>query len=290
MSTKARSNNSGMVGLKLATARGALYRIDCLNLLARTKDKSVDCVFADPPFNLGKHYGSNKVRDERPSGEYLHWTRRWVSECVRVLKPGGSLFVYHIPKTLIEIGAYLNYFDDMEFRNWIAIKMKNGFPSTNRLHAAHYGMLYYIKRGKRSRFRVLRYPTPTCRHCHGLLRDYGGYIEKYRTNGEDVPLIRIADVWDDVNPNIHHKNRPKSINELPSVIPERIILMATKKDDVILDPFAGGGGTLSMAERHERYWVGSEIGSTVHACTKILNEPRVKKRATVPSRINRLFR
>jgi len=267
-----------------------LYHADCLDLLAATKDNSVDCVFADPPFNLGKQYGSKKVRDERTHVEYLHWTRRWISDCVRILKPGGSIFIYHIPKTLIDIANYLNYFDEMEFRNWIAIKMKNGFPSRNRLHPAHYGMLYYVKRGRKSKFRVVRYPSPTCRHCHKLLRDYGGYIEKYPTNGDNVPLIRIADVWDDINPNIHHKNRPKSINELPSVIPERVILMATKKDDIILDPFVGGGSSLSLAERHGRYWVGSEIGSTAHARTRILKEPKAIRRANIPSRINRLFR
>jgi site-specific DNA-methyltransferase (adenine-specific) len=285
-----RSSESRQTSLRLATARGALYHADCLDLLAATKDKSVDCIFADPPFNLGKQYGSQKAKDERPKIDYEHWTRRWVSESVRVLKPGGSLFIYHIPKTLIHIASYLNNFDEMEFRNWIAIKMKNGFPSRNRLHAAHYGMLYYVKRGRRAKFRVLRDPSPTCRHCDGLLRDYGGYIDKYRKNGDNVPLIRLADVWDDINPNIHCKNRPKSINELPSLISERVIRMSTKKDDVVLDLFVGGGSTLSMAQHHGRYWIGSEIGSTAYARRRILKEPGARKRVNVPAKINRLFR
>jgi site-specific DNA-methyltransferase (adenine-specific) len=276
--------------LKLATTRGALYRGDCLDLLATIKDKSIDCVFADPPFNLDKYYGSARSVDKKPQTEYLHWTKRWVSECVRTLKPGGSFFIYHIPKTLIEIGAYLNYFDDMEFRNWIAIKMKNGFPMNNRLHPVHYGMLYYVKRGKKPRFRVLRCPSPVCRHCRGLIRDYGGYRVKYPTNGDDVPLIRIADYWDDVNPKIHNKNRPKNINELPLIVPERAILMTTKKDDIILDPFVGGGSTLSLAEQHGRFWLGSEIGNTTYACNRILKGSGSRRRARVVSRLQRTFR
>ena len=51
-----------------------------------------------------------------------------------------------------------------------------------------------------------------------------------------------------------------------------------------------GLSSLSLAERHERYWVGSEIGSTAHARTRILKEPKARRRATIPSRINRLFR
>lgn len=285
-----RSLESRKASLRLATAKGALYHADCLDLLAATKEKSVDCIFADPPFNLGKHYGSRKAHDRKPQIDYAHWTRRWISECVRVLKPGGSFFIYHIPKTLIDIASYLNYFDEMEFRNWIAIKMKNGFPISNRLHAAHYGMLYYVKRGRKPKFRVLREPSPTCRHCDGLLRDYGGYIGKYRMNEDNVPLIRLADVWDDISPEIHRKNRPKSINELPSVIPERVVLMVTKKDDVILDLFVGGGSSLSMAERHGRYWVGAEIGSTAHARRRILKEPQARQRVKVAAKINRLFK
>src|SRR2546423_13121189 len=116
-----RTSESRQASLRLATSRGALYSADCLDLLAATKDKSVDCIFADPPFNLGKHYGSQRIRDEKPKIDYIHWTRRWVSESVRVLKPGGNLFIYHIPKSLIDIASYLNNFDEMEFRNWIAI-------------------------------------------------------------------------------------------------------------------------------------------------------------------------
>jgi site-specific DNA-methyltransferase (adenine-specific) len=284
-----RTSDSRNASLRLATTRGALYHADCLDLFAAMKSKSVDCIFSDPPFNLGKQYGSRKASDEWSKADYLHWTRRWISECVRVLKPGGSLFIYHIPKTLIDFANYLNYFDEMEFRNWVAIKMKNGFPSKNRLHAAHYGLLYYVKRGRRAKFHVLRYPSPTCRHCHKLLRDYGGYIEKYPTNADNVPLIRIADVWDDINPNIHHKNRPKSVNELPFVIPERAILMSTKKNDIVLDPFAGGGSTLSVAERYERYWVGSEIGSTRYAKTQIVRET-TETLVRVPAAINRIFK
>jgi site-specific DNA-methyltransferase (adenine-specific) len=79
------------------TALGSLYATDCMNLLPLIKDEVVDTVFADPPFNLGKQYGEN-TDDSLPSGHYLQWCNKWLAECVRVLKPGGSLFVYNLPK------------------------------------------------------------------------------------------------------------------------------------------------------------------------------------------------
>ncbi|MGE5589943.1 MAG: DNA methyltransferase [Bacillota bacterium] len=74
----------------LTTRHGALFKSDCLALLPAIHDESIDCVFADPPFNLGKVYGpdfNDKLSDE----EYLAWCKKWLLESIRVLKPGGSL-------------------------------------------------------------------------------------------------------------------------------------------------------------------------------------------------------
>src|ERR1035441_7341506 len=86
---------------------GALFSHDCLKILPKIKDQVVDTVFADPPFNLGKQYRAS-TNDRLPEVQYLTWCRDWVRECVRVLKPGGSLFVYNLPKWNIPIGAHLN--------------------------------------------------------------------------------------------------------------------------------------------------------------------------------------
>jgi|SRR5579884_1607000 len=78
----------------LTTEFGVLYSADCLEILPLINDSTVDTVFADPPFNLGKTYGT-KVDDNRPQEEYLAWCERWIDESIRVLKPGGSFFLYN---------------------------------------------------------------------------------------------------------------------------------------------------------------------------------------------------
>ena len=285
MSTKRKQR----LTISLSTNKGTLFEGDCLALLSKIKPNSIDCIFADPPFNLGKDYGSRKVGDQLAEKEYIDWTHSWLSECVRVLKPGGSLFVYHIPKWLINISNYLATLEEMEFRHWIAIRMKNGFPIRGRLHPAHYGLLYYVKKGRKNKFHVVRTPSPTCRHCGELIRDYGGYRKKYRTNKQNIPLIQIADVWDDISPNIHRKGRPKAVNELPSAIPERAILISTNKGDIVFDPFAGGGISLITAELNERYWLGSELGTTSYAPTRILKETKSMQQTAFPAKIKSVF-
>ncbi len=103
------------------TPYGALFAADCLAILPNIAHQVVDTVFADPPFNLGKEYGGS-TDDLQSDGAYLDWCRRWLAECVRVLKPGGSLFVYNLPRWNILLGAHLTDLG-MDFRHWIAVEM-----------------------------------------------------------------------------------------------------------------------------------------------------------------------
>lgn len=59
---------------------------------AAMRSKSIDCVFANPPFNLGKDY-KNAFDDNVSKAAYLQWCRKWIGECARILKPGGAFFL-----------------------------------------------------------------------------------------------------------------------------------------------------------------------------------------------------
>lgn len=173
--------------------QGILFRSDCLDLLSHMRDSSVNLIFVDPPFNLGKDYNNPNFSDDMETEDYRNWCRTWLLELVRVLKPGGALFLYHWPKWLMDFGAWMNTLPDLEYKSWIALKMKSGFPIRGRIHPAHYGLLYYVKRGGVPTFNVVRTKSPTCRHCGKLIRDYGGYRKKFERfeDEEGVPWIQI---------------------------------------------------------------------------------------------------
>ena len=249
---------------------GILFRADCLDMLANIRENTVDLAFVDPPFNLGKEYNTD-FSDEMETEAYRSWCRAWLSELTRVLRPGGALFLYHWPRWLMEIGAWLNTLPALEYKSWIALKMKSGFPIRSRIHPAHYGLLYYVKRGARPTFNVVRHKSPTCRHCGGLVRDYGGYRKKFEKfeDDEGVPWVQISDFWEDTRPARQDKSRELQINELPLHIPERAILMASNPGDVVLDCFVGGGSTLQAAHMHDRLWIGGELGEPVAALQRI---------------------
>lgn len=124
------------------TELGALYNEDCIKVLTTMPDQSVDTVFADPPFNLSKVYDEG-INDSLSITEYTEWCFKWIDECIRILKPGGALFIYNIPKWTTTFSDFLN--KRMTLRSWIAVDMKFSLPLSGRLYPAHYGLLYYIK-------------------------------------------------------------------------------------------------------------------------------------------------
>lgn len=232
---------------------GRLYKDDALGVLKRLPPGSVDLAFADPPFNIGKVYGDS-VDDERDREAYLAWCRAWLDELVRVLADGGSLFVYNLPRWNVHIAAHLER--ELTFRHWIAVDIKYYFPIRGRLYPAHYSLLYFCKGPKPKTFTPPRQPMIVCRHCGMELKDYGGYKDKLDPSG-----FNLSDVWADLSPVRHHryKRRQQGLNELPLKMLDRIIDMASKPGDSVLDPFAGSGTTLVAAELKRRRWIGVEI-------------------------------
>src|SRR5436305_13728428 len=144
------------------THLGRLFQGDCMDLLRDLPDDCADLVFADPPFNLGKDYGNN-ISDTLKRDEYLKWSKDWLRESIRILKVGGSIFVFNLPMWLIEYGAFLNS-QGLQFRHWIACRMPKAFPRGKKLSPAHYRLLYYTE-GAPAIFNKVYIPIPGGRHC-----------------------------------------------------------------------------------------------------------------------------
>lgn len=246
-------NNAANIEPFFVSGLGRLFKGDVIELFPLIDDNSVDCVFADPPFNLNKEYDEG-VNDKKTFSEYISWCYDWLDECVRVLKPGGSLFIYNLPKWHTYLSDYLN--GKMNFCNWITVDMKFSLPIPNKLYPSHYSLLYYSKGTKPNVFNPQRIPLQTCRHCGGETKDYGGYKSKMNPEG-----VNVSDVWNDIYPVRHKNSKNRKFNELPVKLLDRIISMSTNENDIVLDPFGGSGTTFAVAELLKRRWIGFELGN-----------------------------
>lgn len=239
--------------LVFETQLGKLYKGDCLSVAKKIDDDSIDLIFADPPFNLNKLYPS-KINDSLKTEKYLHWCQKWLCECIRILKPGGSFFLWNLPRWNSMLSDYLN--GKLTFRHWISTDIKYSLPIQSRLYPSHYSLLYYVKGEKPNTFNPDRLPTQTCPKCHADLKDYGGYKDKMNPKG-----VNLTDIWLDIPPVRHTKYKRRSdANELSIKLLDRIIEMASIEEDIIFDPFGGSGTTYMAAELKNRRWIGCEIG------------------------------
>lgn len=238
----------------MKTSLGDLHQADCLEFLRGLDSACVDLAFADPPFNLGKVYSSN-IDDAKAEHEYLAWCQEWLEHTIRALKPGGSLFLWNLPKWNFALGGFLG--ERLTLRHWIAVDIKYSLPINGRLYPSHYSLLYFVKGKKPAIFHPDRLPVPCCRHCGGELRDYGGYKDKMNPKG-----VNLSDVWTDIPPVRHAKYKKRAANALSLKLMDRIISMASDPGSVVLDPFGGSGTTYVAAELTGRQWIGCELDCT----------------------------
>lgn len=231
---------------------------DCLKLLKQIPNESIDMTFADPPFNLKKGYKSYKDRLEIQ--DYLDWCELWINEMVRITKPTGAIFIHNIPKWLTFYTAYLNKIAD--FKHWISWDAPTA-PMGKSLQPGHYGILFYVKDNKQFKFNEIRHPHKRNRKSNILAKDYGGKKNMLHPYG---PLV--SDVWTDIHRVKHNKFRDEHPCQLPIHLLERIILMSTNENDIVLDPFNGTGTTAIAAKRLGRKYIGFELDKTYVEITK----------------------
>jgi site-specific DNA-methyltransferase (adenine-specific) len=222
---------------------------DCIEILSTIESDSIDICFADPPFNLEKKYSVYK--DQKPDEDYFNWCKNWLRELVRVTRPTGSIFVHNIPKWLTYYAEILNEFAC--FKHWIAWDAMSN-PLGKTLLPAHYGILYYTKKQKGFKFYEIRSPHKRCRVCNSYIKDYGGKKDQMHPFG-----ALVSDVWTDIHRIRHNIRRDEHPCQLPLPLLDRIILMSTDPNDIVLDPFLGTGTTAISAKALGRNYIGIEI-------------------------------
>lgn len=249
---------------KLSTNRVNTVKLgDSLEELHKLPDNSVDFAFADPPYNLGKHY--KDYTDDLEIKEYFDWCDKWIAEIARVLRPGRTCALLNIP--LWAIRHFLFMETILEFQNWIVWDALS-FP-VRMIMPAHYTILCFSK--------------GTSRELPGLTGEAG------QTDGVSAPevfhplkpladgfclratciasrkMMRVedrgplTDIWSDMHRLKHNSRRVDHPTQLPPHLMYRLISIFTKPGELVLDPFNGSGTTTLTAHQLKRNYFGIEI-------------------------------
>lgn len=219
---------------------------DCLKKLKKISNNSVDLIVTDPPFNIGKKYG--KYKDNLPHEKYIKWCKQWLTECIRVLKPTGSLYLFNYPRN----NAYLAPFLDkqLKFRRWMTwhYPTNTGHSKRNYTRTQH-SILFYTKSDKYTFNRkeiAQPYKNPNDKRIKELIKNGSNGRAPY-----DVFHFNIV------------KNVSKDKTSHPCQLPKELVKIfikaSSKPGDWVLDPFAGSFTVNVAAKEIGRNSIGIEL-------------------------------
>lgn len=117
---------------------------DTIKILPTLDSDSAQIIIADPPYNIGKDFGNDS--DKQPMDEYLLWCEQWIKECLRILKPNGTMFIYGFSEILALILSRVPYHIN---RRWIVWHYTNkNVPSLNFWQRSHESVIVLWKADK----------------------------------------------------------------------------------------------------------------------------------------------
>ncbi len=121
---------------------------DCIQTMQSWPAASIDLIFADPPYNIGYKY--DQYEDKRDDHEYVQWTQDWVSQCARLLKPSGSLYILIGDEYAAETRLHLKRLErerQLVFRNWIIWHYTFGQNCKAKFNRSHAHLMYAVGPG-----------------------------------------------------------------------------------------------------------------------------------------------
>lgn len=227
---------------------------DALELFKDIDSSSIDVVIADPPYNLGKDYGNN--HDLKGFDDYLDFSRKWLSEAKRVLKPEGTIYVFMGVRFISYLYDILDRDLGMFFNSWIVWHYTQGLGKTKGFSPRHDDILMFAKSNK-----------------HTFNLDNVRVPQKYYRARNNMRGANPGDVWKFSHVHYCNPNRQNHPTQKPEGLIERMILASTNEGGNVLDPFSGSGTTLRVSQQINRNAIGFELNPDYVEMTRLrLNE------------------
>lgn len=239
-----------------------LYNGNCIELLQKLPDESVDLVVTSPPYCIGKAYEDS--HDDIKTFQAQHISI--FDDLYRIMKPGGSIcwqIGYHVsdkcvvPLDYIIYSIFTSLSEQRDYpfilRNRIIWTFGHGLNSTKRFSGRHETIMWFTK-GEQTIFNLddVRVPQK-----YPGKKSYKG-PNKGQLSGN--PLGKNpSDVWDIPNVKAKHIEKTEHPCQFPVAIPQRLIKALTLPGALVLDPFMGSGTTGVAALVEGRRFVGAEL-------------------------------
>ena len=260
---------------------------DAVEELRKLPDNSCDVIICDPPYNIGKDFGNN--HDKRELNEYIKWCKSWINECIRIMKPTATLFIYGFSEILAYLSVEINI-----NKRWLIWHYTNkNVASLNFWQRSHEAIICAWKDKSVFNRDDIREP-----YTEGFLNGAAGKVRKgtagrFSSNGKETiykaheggalprDVIKIPALAGGAGMNERwficktckgkifeprelkkHANHEiiKHPTQKPVALSRKLIMSAMpKKNGVVLVPFVGTGSECAAAKELEQSYIGFEI-------------------------------
>jgi len=229
---------------------------DCVKVMGKFSDNSFDLIFVDPPYYLQLPKGKRLKRKDgsevipvedswdkfKSYEEYDSFTKSWLTECQRILKPTGTMWVMGTYHNIFRVGTIMQNLGIWFLNDVIWVKI-GALPNFNgRRFTNNHETLIWAVKNKNCKSYTFNYELMKKRNKGKQMRDTDWVFGLCR--GEE----RLRD---EKGVKLHPTQKPLKLIQ-------RVVLASSKKGDLVLDPFLGTGTTAIVAKALGRKWVGIE--------------------------------
>lgn len=221
-------------------------------LRTEVEDNSVDLLFADPPYNIGKNFNGH-IEKWATEEDYLEWCYEWLDLSIKKLKPTGSLYV-------MTATQFMPYFD-IFLRKKLDILSRviwsydsSGVQAKKYFGSMYEPILFCVKDKDNYTFNASDILVEAKTGSKRKLIDYRKAVPT-TYNTEKVP----GNVWDFARVRYRMDEYENHPTQKPIALLERIIKASSKEGDLVLDPFSGTFTTCAVAKQLNRRCIGVEI-------------------------------
>ena len=240
--------------------RNMIYLGDCLEILKSLPDKSIDHCITDPPYNISGYDHKRKIgwlqsnsvwKEEKKfekideswdkflDADYSTFTKDWLAEIKRIVKPNGNILVFGSYHNIYSVGVALENLD-LKINNSIIWYKRNAFPNiTGRMLCESTEQIIWAVKGSKKKATNWTFNYED--------------LKKLTDNGK-----QMRNMWDIPMTPLSEKKFGKHPSQKPMVLSERLIVGFTNPGDLVLDPFLGSGSFLVAAKKLGRDYLGIE--------------------------------
>ncbi len=231
--------------VKMKPEINKIYEGDAIEIMKKWDDNCIDHAIIDPPYNMSKkkglgwafsnHITMNEKWDTFTRKDYLKFTEQWLQEVSRVVKPNGNIFIFGSFHNIYDLGFIVNEMD-LKILNSIIWFKPNAQPNiTCRMLTESTEQIIWV--------------------CNGKKGEAKNWVFNYEISKRLNGSKQLRNMWQIPYPSQKERRFGKHPSQKPLELISRLVLIATQKDDIILDCFSGSGTTGVVAQSFGRRWI-----------------------------------